>query len=125
MRVFIHVALACLSCLVAAGQSSQTASGISEDDLARIVGYALVGGGAPKFLETITDRVGGRITGSPESRATAGLILKTLKEAGFDNAHFETYELPSTWQHGPVSGAVVSPVQRAIPRRSVRSTGSK
>ena len=114
MRVFIHVALVCLLCLVAAGQSSQTASGISEDEMARIVGYALVGGGAPKFLETITDRIGGRITGSPESRATAELILKTLKEAGFDNAHFETYELPSTWQHGPVSGAVVSPVRRAI-----------
>jgi hypothetical protein len=116
MRALVLVILVSLSSLVSAGQSSSVAdqSSISEDDLARIVGSAFVRGGAPKFLEEITDRIGGRITGSPESRATAELILKTLKEAGFEDAHFEEYTLPNTWQHGSVSGAVVSPVRRAL-----------
>jgi len=94
--------------------AQSSSHGPSEDDIARVVGYTFARGGAPKFLETLTDRIGGRITGSPESRATADLILKTLREAGFDNAHFEEYTLPSTWKHGPISGSVVSPVQRAI-----------
>jgi carboxypeptidase Q len=115
MRVSM-VVFTCLFALSAAGQPSspKSSAAISEDDLARIVGHAFVRAGAPKFLETITDTIGGRITGSPESRATADLILRTLKQAGFDNAHFEEYELPSTWQHGAVSGAVVSPVERAL-----------
>jgi carboxypeptidase Q len=98
-----------LSSVLAFSQSSPT-----ENDVARIVGYAFARGGAPKFLGEITDRIGGRITGSPESRATADLILKTLKEAGFDNAHFEEYTVPVTWQHGAISGSIVSPVQRTL-----------
>src|SRR5437763_7961461 len=116
MRAYVLMILVSLSSLIATGQSSSAIgqSGIGDDDLARIVGNAFVRGGAPQFLEKITDRIGGRITGSPESRATAELILKTLKEAGFDNAHFEEYTLPNTWQHGLVSGAFVIPVRRAL-----------
>ena len=111
MRISVVVVLASvLSGVLALGQSS----GPSEDDVARIVGYSFVRGGAPKFLEEITDRIGGRITGSPESRATADLVLKTLKQAGFDNAHFEEYTVPTTWEHGSISGSVVSPVQRSL-----------
>ena len=84
------------------------------EEIARMVGYSMTRGGASAFLETLTDTIGGRITGSPESRATAELILKTLKEAGFDNAHFEEYELGSVWQHGAAKGEVISPVRRAL-----------
>ncbi len=74
----------------------------------------MIGGGASRLLETLTDTIGGRITGSPESRATAELILKTLKEAGFDNAHFENYQFSPTWQKGKTTGEVISPLHRAL-----------
>ena len=86
----------------------------AEEEIARIVGYAMTRGGASAFLETLTDTVGGRITGSPESQATAELILKALKEAGLDNAHFEEYELGSVWRHGRATGEVTSPVHRSL-----------
>ena len=86
----------------------------ADDDIARIMGYSLARGGAASLLETLTDTIGGRITGSPESRLTAELIRKTLKEAGFDNAHFEEYELGSVWQHGATKGELISPVHRAL-----------
>ncbi|PYT98628.1 MAG: hypothetical protein DMG38_14740 [Acidobacteria bacterium] len=86
----------------------------AEEDIARIMGYSLARGGASTFLETLTDTIGGRITGGPESRATAELILKTLKEAGYHNAHFEEYELASVWGHGTAKGEVISPVRRAL-----------
>jgi carboxypeptidase Q len=116
--------LAVFSLGVALMQSSATAaprlqtqsrvSTQSDDDMARIVGYSFTRGGALQFLETLTDSIGGRITGSPGSRQAAELILKSLKDAGFDSAHFEEYELASSWQHGAASGEVVSPVRRSI-----------
>jgi hypothetical protein len=71
-------------------------------------------GGAHAFLRRLTDTIGGRVTGSPESKATADLLLATLREAGFDDAHFEEYTLESRWQRGRVVGRVVSPVQRSL-----------
>jgi carboxypeptidase Q len=107
-----------LSVAIASAQSvppkSGKPSGAADEELARIVGYAMTRGGASSFLETLTDTIGGRITGSPESRATAELILKALKEACFADAHFEEYELGSVWQHGPAKGEVISPIRRAI-----------
>lgn len=119
MRLFTSaVLISLLSVSVAAAGSggSNPSNEVQqrEDEIARIVGYAMTRGGAPAFLEIVTDTIGGRITGSPQSRATAELILKTLKDAGFENAHFEEYELASTWQHGSAMGEVISPVQRAL-----------
>lgn len=84
------------------------------EEIARIVGYSMTRGGASAFLETLTDTIGGRITGSPESQATAELILKALKEAGLENAHFEEYELGSVWRHGRATAELVSPVRRSL-----------
>jgi hypothetical protein len=85
-----------------------------EDVAARITGAALTRGGALAFLETLTDTIGARVTGSPQNRAASELILAALKEAGFENAHFEEYPLESRWQRGPATGRIVSPVARPI-----------
>lgn len=86
----------------------------ADESVARIVGYSLTQNGAIDFLETLTDTIGGRITGTAQSRETAELILRNLKEAGFDNAHFEEYELTSTWQHGSANGEIIHPIRRPI-----------
>jgi len=80
----------------------------------RIVGAALTRGGASAFLETLTDTIGGRVTGSPEAKATAELILKTLKDAGFEDAHFEEFPLAMGWRRGPATGWVVSPAKQPL-----------
>ena len=116
-----HLSAAIVVLLVwAAISSAQSATprpddaGKAKEEIARIVGYAMTSGGASAFLETLTDTVGGRITGSPESQATAELILKALKEAGLENAHFEGYELGSIWRHGRATAEVISPVHRSL-----------
>jgi len=75
----------------------------------RIVGAAITRGGAMAFLKTLTDTIGGRVTGSPQSLAASELILKVLKEAEFDDAHIddahiEDYPPTSRGQRGPASG---------------------
>jgi hypothetical protein len=76
----------------------------------RIVGMAMANGGAHAFLQRLTDSIGGRVTGGPESRATADLLVSTLREAGFADARLEEYALESRWQRGRAVGRVVSPV---------------
>ena len=93
---------------------SQRVNGETDTTNERIVGAALARGGAMTFLETLTDTIGGRVTGSPQSHAAAELILKALKDAGFDNAHYEDYPLAVGWQRGPATGRVVAPVKQKI-----------
>jgi carboxypeptidase Q len=85
-----------------------------DDTIARIAGAAATSAGASAFLETLTDTVGGRVTGSLPSRAASELILRTLKEAGYANARLEEYPLDSRWTRGPASGRVVSPIERPL-----------
>ena len=80
----------------------------------RIVGAALSRRGAISFLETLTDTIGGRVTGSPESQATSELLLRTLREGGFANARIEEYSIASGWKRGPANGWVASPVKRPL-----------
>jgi len=97
-------------------QSSTTAvsSSSASDDASRIVGAAMTRGGAGAFLETLTDTIGGRVTGSPECRAASELILSALKQAGYDNAHFEEYAVESRWKRGSATGRVLNPVDRPL-----------
>lgn len=74
----------------------------------------MVRGGAQAFLENLADGVGGRVTGSPQSKAAAELILRTLQEAGFSNAHFEEYSFESGWARGSVDIHVVGPVNHRL-----------
>ena len=86
----------------------------AEDVPDRIVGAALNRRGAITFLETLTDTVGGRVTGSPESGAASELILRTLREAGLSNVHVEEYSFAAGWKRGAASARVTSPVNAPL-----------
>jgi carboxypeptidase Q len=86
----------------------------ADEHIERIVGAAMTRGGAHAFLERLVDSIGGRMTGSAESRAAADLLLAALRQAGFEDAHFEEYTLASRWERGPATGRVVSPVDRPL-----------
>jgi carboxypeptidase Q len=95
--------------------ASSAVAGLAQDGLpARIAGAALTNGGASAFLERLTDEVGGRVTGTPQTRAASELILALLKEAGYANARFEEFPLESRWTRGPAAGRIVSPIDRPI-----------
>jgi carboxypeptidase Q len=104
-------AVALLASLVA---GTAMASGPAEDPVERITGAALARGGAMAFLERLADGIGGRVTGSPQSRAASELVLAALKDAGLENVHAEEYALESRWERGPATARVVRPMERTI-----------
>jgi Iap family predicted aminopeptidase len=97
--------------LVAALPSAGSAS---EGPVARITGAALTRGGAMAFVERLADGIGGRVTGSPQSRAASELLLATLQEAGLEDVRVEEYALESRWERGTASARVVRPVDRPV-----------
>ena len=113
LKFQICIVLAVALCLDSHAALPQTAMG-ADERLDRIVGMAMAHGGAHAFLQRLTDSIGGRVTGSPECRAAADLLLSTLRGAGFEDAHFEEYALESRWQRGRAVGRVISPVQRTL-----------
>ncbi len=114
MRILLSLILTVILSGPMLAQSPAGRSAPSNDDVGRIIGNSFTGNGAMEFLETLTDTIGGRITGSAGSSEAADLIVKTLREAGFENAHTEEYKLTSVWRHGLTTGEVISPVQRAL-----------
>lgn len=87
---------------------------VSRADVERIVGASIGRHGAMEFLEVLSDRIGGRVTGSPESATAASLILKALTDAGLRNVHTEQYPIQSGWKRGEATASVINPVSRTI-----------
>src|SRR4029453_6716561 len=112
-RVFAAVMIALVSIGTASPQTPPRPSPDADARLDRIVGAAMARGGAHELLRRLTDSIGGRVTGSPECRAAADLLLETLRAAGFEDARHEEYPIESRWRRGRALGRVVSPVSRS------------
>jgi carboxypeptidase Q len=113
-RVFAAVMIALVSIGTASPQTPPRPSPDADARLDRIVGAAMARGGAHELLRRLTDSIGGRVTGSPECRAAADLLLETLCAAGFEDARHEEYPIESRWRRGRAVGRVVSPVSRPL-----------
>jgi carboxypeptidase Q len=114
-RKLVLISSVCVAVLgMAQNQGPSRQASPDSNNISRIIGAAISSGGASTFLQTLTDSIGGRVTGSPESRAAAELILATLKQAGLETAHFEEYPLESRWQRGSTTAKVLTPVTRPI-----------
>src|SRR5262249_42250489 len=113
-RVFAGITIALIGIGAASAQTSPRPSPDADGRFDRIVGAAMAHGGAHEFLRRLTDSIGGRVTGSPESRAAADLLLETLRAAGFEDAHHEEYPIESRWRRGHALGRVVSPLTRPL-----------
>ncbi len=80
----------------------------------RLAGAAVTRGGAYDFLQTLSDSVGPRLTGTDGSRAASDLLLRTLNDTGLENVHAEEYPLLSRWRRGSATARMLTPVPRAL-----------
>jgi hypothetical protein len=76
----------------------------------RIVGAALVNDGAWHKLAWLSDRVGPRLSGSPQLERAIEWAVQEFRRDGLDAVWTETVRVPH-WVRGPESGRIVAPVE--------------
>src|SRR5712664_62469 len=87
---------------------------ISEMD-AKIVEQVKAGQAELKSnLEYLADRIGPRLTGSPQLDKASHWTMERFKEAGISNARLELWTVANSWTRGPASGRIAVPTQHRL-----------
>lgn len=80
---------------------------------AQIVGSSLVEGAAYERLSYLTDRIGHRLSGSPQLEQAVKWAVETLKADGLDNVHAEPVMVPH-WVRGDESAEITAPAKHRL-----------
>jgi carboxypeptidase Q len=65
-------------------------------------------------LEYLADRIGPRLTGSPQLDKASHWTMERFKEAGLSNAKLEPWTIANSWTRGPASGQIISPTRHVL-----------
>jgi Zn-dependent M28 family amino/carboxypeptidase len=65
-------------------------------------------------LEYLADRIGPRLTGSPQLDKASHWTMERFKEAGLSNAKLEPWTIANSWTRGAASGQVISPSRHVL-----------
>jgi Zn-dependent M28 family amino/carboxypeptidase len=65
-------------------------------------------------LKYLTDRIGPRLTGSPQLDRASHWTLERFKEIGLSNAHLEPWTIANSWTRGPATGHILAPTEATL-----------
>src|SRR6266851_2981107 len=65
-------------------------------------------------LQYLADRIGPRLTGSPQLDQASHWTMERLKELGLANAKLEPWTIANSWTRGPATGQVISPAHHML-----------
>jgi carboxypeptidase Q len=65
-------------------------------------------------LTYLADRIGPRLTGSPQLDRASHWTEEQFKAAGFANAHLEPWTIANSWTREPATGRIVSPAEQNL-----------
>ena len=108
------LALLLLAALLAPASLAQQPTAGTRQAAAQLAGSVLVGGHAMKYLEDLTDKFGGRLTGSPAYKRSAEWAAEQFRAAGIKNVKLEPFTIPAAWERGYARGRIVAPVERHL-----------
>jgi len=75
-------------------------------------------------LEELSDRIGGRVTGTTQAARAIDWGLARMKALGLENVHKETWMLDRGWTRGSAEGQLTAPVKRSLRVSSFGFVGS-
>lgn len=119
MRIHKHYSLTALVLLslffnaTLAGGPAIGADAI-EQASARLAGSILVNGHSMHYLRELTDRFGGRLTGSTAYKRSAEWAAEQFRAAGIKNVKLEPWSMINVWDRGWARGRITSPLDRPI-----------
>ncbi len=65
-------------------------------------------------LQYLADRIGPRMTGSPQLDQASHWAMERFKELGLSNAHLEPWTIANSWTRGPATGQLISPTRHVL-----------
>ena len=65
-------------------------------------------------LTYLADRIGPRLTGSPQLDRASHWTEEQFKSAGFADAHLESWSIANSWTRGPATGRILAPADQAL-----------
>jgi carboxypeptidase Q len=109
--------------------SAQTAAKDSFEEatrtaLVKIAGEGLVESHTLEYLTQLSDDVGARVTGSPQSQKAVDWSLAKMRAMGLENVHAEKFQIWRGWTRGSASGELTEPMHRKLNVDAMGWTGS-
>lgn len=103
MKYREKTAFAVLVLFFAAPCVTGQAAGSNHEPSAIIAKTILVGGHALDYDRDLSDKFGGRLTGSAAYARAAEWAADTFRSVGLKNVHFESFDMPFGWERGSVN----------------------
>jgi carboxypeptidase Q len=115
MTRFLALALVVATAVPAVAQSSSSAvvTPAHREAVARIIGTALVDDTGWERLSWLTDRIGHRLSGSPQLERAIAWAVEEMKKDGLDNVRAEKVMVPH-WVRGKESVELLEPLEREL-----------
>jgi carboxypeptidase Q len=120
--------LAVLSAVFTLPTASVIAKEANEDPtkaaLVKIAGEGLVESHAFEYLTQLSDDVGARVTGSPQSQKAVEWSLVKMRAIGLENVRAEKFQIWRGWTRGTAQAEVTDPIHRRLNVDAMGWTGS-
>src|SRR6266436_1315447 len=65
-------------------------------------------------LSYLADRIGPRLTGSPQLEQASHWTMEQFKALGLENAHLEPWTIANRWTRGPATGHLITPTEHVL-----------
>jgi carboxypeptidase Q len=92
--------------------------------LVRIAGEGEMNSHAFDYLTELSDKVGPRLTGSPEAQKAIEWGVAKMKKIGLENVHTEKFQIWRGWTRGSAQAELLSPIRRPLHIDAMGWTGS-
>jgi hypothetical protein len=93
--------------------TQQPAAGL-EQTSARLAGEVLVNGRAMEYVRNLSDKFGGRLSGSAAYARSAEWAAEQFRAAGIKDVRLEPFPLESTWARGLAHARMTAPLERPL-----------
>ena len=124
-RVFqIFAVLCALLSLPTASVVAKENEEATKAALVKIAGEGLVESHAFEYLTQLSDDVGARVTGSPESQKAVDWSLSKMRAIGLENVHAEKFQIWRGWRRGTAQAELTAPIHRRLSVDAMGWTGS-
>src|SRR6202790_1343979 len=124
-RVFqIFAVLCALLSLPTASVVAKENEEATKAALVKIAGEGLVESHAFEYLTQLSDDVGARVTGSPESQKAVDWSLNKMRAIGLENVHAEKFQIWRGWTRGTAQAELTAPIHRRLNVDAMGWTGS-